>query len=100
MGAVYKNHSHNAIFNWTFHYASTIVPGNLNPALGDTLRDWVLNFVRSGDPNIPSVMFPFPRYGDEHTVVNVTNSGINLEIDNKRSKQCEWVMQALMKKLF
>lgn len=98
--AVYENHSRNATVNWPDDRVNGIVPGDVSPALGDAVRDWILDLVRYGDPNIPSAFSQFPGYGDEHTIVNGTQNAIHPGTDNKSSKRCDWVMQTLIKKLF
>ncbi|KAL7619664.1 hypothetical protein AAE478_010205 [Parahypoxylon ruwenzoriense] len=67
--------------------------------LAQGLQDYILSFVKSGDPNTkqPASMPEFPLYGEEAAVLEVGIDGFVKKIDDLKNERCDWIQQAMVK---
>lgn len=66
----------------------------VNDTLAEIMQKYITNFVEGGNPNGPDVPY-FPRYGSEHTCLNLNQTFIGTIPDNAANERCDWWQKGL-----
>ncbi|KAI1339711.1 carboxylesterase [Xylariaceae sp. FL0016] len=104
LGVAFGNVTHNYIFgvgtgyhaadlSYTFYNGDT--SSVISAELAEEHQDYIVQFARTGNPNEDGLP-EFPEYGDESTVLELTDSGFNTTIDAVRNYRCDWIQQAMV----
>ncbi|KAI0382458.1 alpha/beta-hydrolase [Hypomontagnella monticulosa] len=69
----------------------------VDPVLATQLQDYIVAFVRGGDPNTEGVgPVPFPEYGSEGRILSLGDGEWTETEDDLTGGRCEWLQKAMV----
>jgi carboxylesterase type B len=109
LAKAYNNETHNYVFAYppgyhasdlayTFFNGDTVTLNDglaVNATLAYELQDYIMQFVKSGDPNVAGAT-NFPEYGSEGLALQFTYTGLAVDVDSMNNARCAWIQQAMV----
>lgn len=110
LATAYGNATYNYIFAYPPGYHGEDVPYTffngdtssiddglpVNPALAIPLQDYLMSFVKTGNPNYVGSTQTFPAYGTAGAVLEFTYFGLTTGVDDMKNSRCAWLQQSLV----